>query len=151
MLLACTYAYNVGTMKERIEANTFIALLALFGPKMIAPLVVRPSKPKPTGVVGLTKEQADWLRALMGTNRSGPMRGAVRGMITFDSRPWLKEITPPTLVIAATNDAAVPRYHFDMLVNGIPGAAGRLVDRADHALISTHTRQLADIICAEWQ
>ena len=27
---------------------------------------------------GLTKEQADWLRALMATNRSGPMRGAVR-------------------------------------------------------------------------
>ena len=68
--------------------------------------------------------------------------------MTFDSRAWLREITTPTLVIGGTHDHAVPRHHFDALVNGIPGASGLLVDRADHTLVWTHTRQLADILLA---
>ena len=84
----------------------------------------------------------------MGMNHSGPMRGAVRGMITFDSRSWLSEITAPTLVVGGADDIGVPRYHFDMLVNGIPGASGRLFERAGHALIWTHTRQFAEVIRA---
>jgi pimeloyl-ACP methyl ester carboxylesterase len=84
----------------------------------------------------------------MATNRSGPMRGAVRGMATFDSRPWLAELKAPTLVIGGADDTAVPRYHFDTLVNGIPGARGRLVERAGHTLIWTHTNEFAEIIRA---
>lgn len=145
LVLACTYAYNMGTPRERIEASLFLALVALLGPRTIADLVVRPSKPKHTGAIGPTKEQADWLRDLMGTNHSGPMRGAVRGMITFDSRSWLSGITAPTLVVGGADDIGVPRYHFDMLVNGIPGASGRQFERAGHTLIWTHTRQLADV------
>ena len=67
----------------------------------------------------------------------------------FDSRPWLKEINAPTLVVGGTHDFAMPRHHFDTLVNGIPGAFGRLVDRAGHTLVWTHTRELAEIICAQ--
>ena len=37
-----------------------------------------------------------------------------------------------------------------MLVNGIPGARGRLVERAGHMLIWTHTREFAQIVRAEW-
>ena len=56
-------------------------------------------------------------------------------LLTFDSRPWLKEISAPTLVVGGTHDTAVPKHHFDTLVHGIPGAVGRLVDRAGHTLI----------------
>ena len=78
------------------------------------------------------------------------MREAARGLVSFDSRPWLSEIMTPTLVVGGTHDAAVPAYHFDTLVNYIPGAVGRLVDRAGHKLVWTHTRELADIICTQW-
>ena len=44
----------------------------------------------------------------MGTNHSGQMRGAVRGMITFDSRSWLSKITARTLVVGGAADIGVP-------------------------------------------
>jgi len=34
----------------------------------------------------------------------------------------------------------------DALLRGIPNAEGTLIDGADHKLIWTHTRQLADLI-----
>lgn len=134
-----------------MEASVFLTLLTLFTPRTLANLVVQPSKPKPAGEIGLNKTQVDWLRALMATNRAPPMRGAVRGMVTFDSRPWLGEIRVPTLVVGGTHDTAVPQYHFDQLVNGIPGARGLLVERAGHPLIWTHTRELAEIVQTQWQ
>ena len=76
------------------------------------------------------------------------MRGAVRGLVTFDSRPWLGEIGAPTLVVGGTHDEAVPRHHFDTLVGGIPGAVrptGRA--RRSHPRLD-HTREFADIIGA---
>jgi 3-oxoadipate enol-lactonase len=151
MMLACTYACNVATLRERIEAGVFLSLLTLFSPGTIAALLVRLSKLDRTGAIGLTKQQADWLRALMATNRAAPMRGAVRGLMTFDSRSWLKDIKAPTVVVGGTHDIAVPRYHFDTLVKGIPGARGRLVERAGHTLIWTHTRELAEIIRTQSQ
>lgn len=146
LILACTYACNAVTLKERIEGEAFAALLRVFSPGTLAKLILRAWKPKATGAIGLTRAQAEWLRSLMAANRAPAMRGAVRGLITFDSRAWLNEIAVPTLVVGATQDHAVPRYHFDMLVRGIPGAAGRLVDRADHTLVWTHTRELAELM-----
>jgi hypothetical protein len=51
-------------------------------------------------------------------------------------------------VIGGTHDTAVPRHHYDALVGGIPGAEGRLVERAGHTLIWAHTRELAEIVRA---
>jgi len=83
------------------------------------------------------------------------MRGAVRdGLLGFDSRPWLSTIAAPTLVIGGSGDRAVPRHHFDMLVTSIPGARGREIEGAGHALIWTHTDQLTNIIrnqAAAWR
>ena len=148
MVLACTYANNVGTLRERLEATVFAVLLGFLSPGMLANLLVHPSRPGPAGAIGLTREQAVWLRSLMAANRWGPMRAAVQGMVTFDSRPWLKELQTPTLVIGGAQDTAVPQYHFDTLVNGIPQARGRLVERAGHTLIWTHTREFAEIVSA---
>lgn len=148
LILACTYACNVSTLRERLEGEVFAALLRVFNPGTLAKLIMRPSKPRPTGPIGLTMAQAEWLRSIMSANRAPAMRGAVKGLVTFDSRAWLKEITAPTLVVGGTDDHAVPRHHFDTLVRGIPGAAGRLVDRAGHTLVWTHTRELADLMRA---
>ena len=146
LVLGCTYACNASTFRERLECEVFAALLRIFSPGALSKLILRPSNPKPTGAIGLTGEQAEWMRSIMSANRAPAMRGAVRGLISFDSRAWLKEIAAPTLVVGGTHDHAVPRHHFDMLVNGIPGAAGRLFDRAGHALVWTHSRELADLV-----
>jgi hypothetical protein len=53
-----------------MQASVFLTLLTLFSPRILANLVVRPSKPKPAGEIGLNKTQVDWLRALMATNRA---------------------------------------------------------------------------------
>jgi len=146
MILACTYACSVATFRERLQTSVLISLLTLLGPRKTANMVVQPWKLNRSGAVGLTTEQANRIRALMVTNRTGPTRGAIRGQANFDSRPWLKNIKVPTIVVGGTHDAAVPQYHFDTLVNGIPGARGRLIDRAGHTLIWTHTRDFAEII-----
>jgi 3-oxoadipate enol-lactonase len=146
LLLTCTYAYKVATLRERIEANILIALLALFTPRTIANLILWPSKNKLSGAIGLNETQVAWLRALIGANRASAMRAAARGLVSFDSRPWLKEIAVPTLVIGGACDTAVPQHHFKALVNGIPGACGLLVEHAEHWLLWTHTRELGEII-----
>jgi 3-oxoadipate enol-lactonase len=149
LILACTYACNVSTPRERLEAGVLLTLLRFFSPGTIAKLILRASRPKPTGAIGITTEQAVWVRSILAANRAPAMRGAVRGLITFDSRPWLNEIAVPTLVVGGTHDFGVPQHHFDTLANGIPGASGRLVDRAGHTLVWTHTRELAEIIRAQ--
>ena len=146
LILGCTYACNTSTLRERLECEVFAALLRISSPATLAKLFVRASKSKPTGAIGLTRQQAEWLRTIMSANPASAMRGAVRGLITFDSRSWLKEITAPTLVVGGIHDVAVPRRHFNTLVSKIPCAAGQLVDRAGHALVWTHTCELADLV-----
>jgi 3-oxoadipate enol-lactonase len=148
LILGCTYACNISTLRERLECEVFAALLRISNPATLAKIIVRPSKSKPTGAIGLTRQQAEWLRTIMSANPAPAMRGAVRGLITFDSRSWLKEITAPTLVVGGIHDVAVPRHHFNTLVSGISGAVGRLFDRAGHALAWTHTCELAELVCA---
>jgi 3-oxoadipate enol-lactonase len=145
LYLCCTYARNATTLRERIEGEVGVALLMIFTPGALARIVFRSSK---RGRMGLALEQTDQLRALMAANCARPMRGALRGLVDFDSRPWLGEIAAPTLVIAGADDHAVPRHHFDALLQGILNAEGALIDGADHTLIWTHTRQLAELISA---
>jgi 3-oxoadipate enol-lactonase len=146
LILTCTYACSASTLRDRLQATVLIALLRFLGPGAVAKLFIRPWKPKPTGMIGLNKEQAAWLQSLLAANRAKAMRGAASGLISFDARPWLKKIQVPTLVIGGTHDIAVPSHHYDTLLNGIPGAKGCLLGRAGHGLAWTHTRELAEII-----
>jgi 3-oxoadipate enol-lactonase len=150
MMLVCTYACNASTARERVEAGVLQVLLTLFSTRTLVSLIIRPSKTKPAGEIGLTGAQAVWLRAQMGANRASQMREAARALVTFDSRSWLGELNVPTLVVGGTHDAGVPQHHFDALVNGIPGARGMLIQRGGHTLLWTHTHELADIVRAEW-
>lgn len=149
LMLGCTYACNASTPRERIETGVFLGLLRVLSPATVAKLLLWASKPKPGGAIGLTTEQAAWLQSILAANRALAMRGAFRGLITFDSRPWLNEIRVPTLIVGGTHDVGVPQHHFDTLVAGIPEAVGRLVDHAGHALVWTYTRELADLICEQ--
>src|SRR5262249_24263035 len=110
-----------------LEAGVLLTLMHLVSPSSIGKLVVYASKPKCAGDIALTREQAKWLQSLIAGNRAPAMRGAVKGLMTFDSRGWLIELTVPTLVVGGTHDTAVPRHHFDTLVRRIPGAVGHLI------------------------
>jgi pimeloyl-ACP methyl ester carboxylesterase len=94
----------------------------------------------------MTSERSAWLREIMGANGRREMREAAKGLLSFDSRPWLKDIAVPTFVIAGQRDTAVPAHHFDALMFGIPGAAGTVVQGAGHTLLWTHTAELAGLI-----
>jgi len=66
--------------------------------------------------------------------------------MAFDSMPRLAEIACPTLIVAGSNDQAVPIHHPKMLHDGITGSRLAIVDGADHALIWTHTDAFLRII-----
>ena len=143
LFLACTYACNVMTMRERVEGLVLLGVHTFVSPRTLAKVIVRQGQ----GPSGMTDEQVKWLRNIIGRNGRRQMRGAVRdGLLGFDSRPWLKTISVPTFVIAGSGDQAVPRHHFDLLVAAIPGAQGREIEGAGHALLWTHTNRLASII-----
>jgi pimeloyl-ACP methyl ester carboxylesterase len=74
------------------------------------------------------------------------MVAAVEAMKAFDSCPWLQQIACPTLVIAGTEDTAVPLAHAHMLAQGIPGTQLRVVDGAGHTLIWTHTDIFVQVV-----
>src|SRR5438874_2578580 len=97
-----------GLMASGTMFDPLVELLRDLSPGTIAKLILRASKPKQGEAIGLTREQAEWVQSILAANRFPAMRGAVRGLITFDSRPWLNEIRVPTLVVGGTHDFGVP-------------------------------------------
>jgi pimeloyl-ACP methyl ester carboxylesterase len=146
LLLVCTYACNVATIREYLEGLALVASLSILSPRALARFIVQPGR---AATPGLTEERAAWLRGIIGANDRKTMRPAATGLLTFDSRPWLKDISVPTFVIAGAEDTAVPAHHFYTLVSGIPGAQGAMVQGAGHTLLWTHTKELADLIRAQ--
>jgi 3-oxoadipate enol-lactonase len=143
LFLTCTYACNIMTLRERIEGLVLLGVHTLVSPRTLAKVIVREGP----ALSGMTDKQVRWLREIIGRNGRRQMRGAVRdGLLRFDSRPWLNTIAVPTLVIGGSGDRAVPRHHFEMLMSTIPGARGREIEGAGHALLWTHTDRLASII-----
>ena len=136
LILACTYAYNALSFREKIEDRLRPWLMRLLGPRRLIHFAIR------TGALGpLDAEQAHRLEAMLASNGTRQMIAAARGLTTFDSRPWLAHIPQPTLIIAGNNDSAVPLAHAQMLVHGIPGARLEIIANAGHVLIWTHTDQ----------
>ena len=74
------------------------------------------------------------------------MVAAWRAAMAFDSRSRLAEIRCPTLVVAASEDNAVPMHHAKMLHAGIAGSELVIVEDADHALIWTRSGEFVRIV-----
>jgi pimeloyl-ACP methyl ester carboxylesterase len=136
LMLACTYAYNALSFREKIEDRLRPWLMRLLGPGRLMRVAIR------TGALGpLDAEHAQRLETLLASMGTRQMLVASQGLTTFDSRPWLAEIRQPTLIIAGENDPAVPLAHAQMLVQGIAGARLERIANAGHLLIWTHTDQ----------
>lgn len=103
LVLACTFAFNMATWRERVEGHALPPALRILGMRRVAKLVVSQAGPQ------LGKERARWLAGLMADQDGTVMISAWKAAMAFDSRPRLAEITCPTLVIAASNDRAVQK------------------------------------------
>jgi len=136
LVLACTYAFNMATAREKLEGQLAPLLINVLGMRRLAKLVV--SK----GATQLSNERADWLIGLIGDQDRKLMLSAWRETMAFDSRRRLREITCPTLIIAGSADRGVPIHHAKMLHDGITDSQLVVITGADHALIWTHTHEL---------
>lgn len=132
LVLACTYAFNMATVRERLEGHLAPLLLNLLGMKGFARLIIA------QGLQQVRKERADWVLGLIADQDRKTMAAAWKAAMAFDSRGRLGQIKCPTLVVAGANDEAVPLHHARLLHNEITGSQLIVIDGADHALIWTH-------------
>ncbi|MFE9690135.1 alpha/beta fold hydrolase [Micromonospora sp. NPDC005806] len=139
LVLACTYAFNMVTWREKVEGQVVPLMLRVLGLRLMAKLVVS------RGASQLGKERADWLAGLMADQDRTLMVSAWKETMAFDSRRRLTQIACPSLVLAASNDQAVPIHHAKMLHDGIAGSRLIVIDDADHALIWTHPDEFARV------
>lgn len=141
LVLACTYAHNGLSRRERIENTALLWLMRLLGTRAVARIAAHP------GIGGgtlLTPERTRWLRNILASNDTVRMVEAMRAMITFDRGRWLGEISCPTLVPRGSEDNAVPMAHSQMLAREIKDAQLRVVEGAGHTLIWTHAEELVE-------
>jgi len=142
LILACTYAYNMLSHREQVEGMLAPWMVRILGMRGLARLLFSGAG----GGQRLPAETAGWLQGILAANDKARMVAAVEAMKAFDSRPWLREIRSPTLVIAGAEDTAVPLAHARMLTQGIPGAQLRIVDGAGHTLIWTHAAIFVQLV-----
>ena len=133
LVLACTFADNMLSRRERLEGMLSPWLVRILGLRWLARLAIYGA-----GGQRVTAETARWLQGILATNDKARMVAALAAMKAFDSRSWLHQIPCPTLVIAGAEDAAVPLAHAQMLAQGIPGAQLCVIDGAGHFLFLTH-------------
>ena len=65
--------------------------------------------------------------------------------MAFDSRQRIAEITCPTLIVAGSQDRAVPMHHAQMLHEGTRGSKLVVIPGAGHTLIWTHPDELVRV------
>ncbi|MEZ4868675.1 MAG: alpha/beta hydrolase [Caldilineaceae bacterium] len=129
LVLACTYAFNMATLREKFEGHLVPVLVQLLGMRRFARLVIA------QGLKQVSQARADWVVDLIANQDRKLMVTAWREAMAFDSRRRLAEIQCPTLIIAAANDEAVPIHHAQMLHDGIKHSQLVVIEDADHALI----------------
>lgn len=129
LVLACTYAFNMATFREWTEGRLAPLLINILGMRRLAKLVTS------RGLKEVSKERVDRVVDLIAAQDQKSMVSAWRAAMAFDSRSRLAEINCPTLIVAASNDIAVPLHHAKMLQAGITGSQLVVVDGATHALI----------------
>ena len=133
LVLACTFAHNMLTPRERLEGMLSPWLVRILGLRRLARLAIDNG-----GGQRVPSEKASWLEEIIAANDTARMVAALEAMKAFDSRAWLSQITCPTLVIAGAEDEAVPLAHAQMLKQAISNARLHMIDGAGHFLILTH-------------
>jgi 3-oxoadipate enol-lactonase len=140
LVLACTYAFNMATFRERLEGRLVPFLIRSLGMRRFASLVIS------MGLKQVRKERADRVVGLIAEQDAGLMVTAWREAMTFDSRRRLGEIRCPTLVVGGSVDDAVPLHHARMLHDGIAESELVVIEGADHALVWARPDDLVRVV-----
>jgi pimeloyl-ACP methyl ester carboxylesterase len=139
LVLGCTFAYNMATPREWLEGHVTPFLLRVLGPRRFAAFVVA------QGAKELSNERAAWLVNLMAHQDRRLMVAAWKETMAFDSRKRLGGIACPTLIVAGSEDQAVPLHHAQMLHVGIRGSQLVVIEGAGHSLIWTHSNEFVRV------
>ena len=129
LVLACTYAFNMATVREQVEGRIAPVLVRALGMPRFARIVMA------LGVKQVSAERSAWIADLIGSQDATLMIAAWRAAMAFDSRARLGEIACPTLVLAGAADKGVPMHHARQLHEGIAHSRLVVIDGADHAMI----------------
>jgi pimeloyl-ACP methyl ester carboxylesterase len=108
------------------------------------------AKPGTGGGPRMTSEQIHWLHGMLASNDKARMAQAAAQLARFDSRPWLKDLAAPTLVVRGAQDTAVPAHHATMLAHDIRDARTVVINEAGHTMIWTHPDDLAQLLADWW-
>ena len=131
LVLACAYAYNRGTLREKAEAAVVPWVIRGLGMQKFSRFMF--SRARQSGAESLASPAQ-----IMASNAKRLMLAALHEAMFFDARPLLSRIEAPTLIIAGAKDDAVPMHHADQLVSGINGARLEVVPEGKHTLIWTN-------------
>jgi pimeloyl-ACP methyl ester carboxylesterase len=139
LVLACTYAYNMASLREKVEGRLVPFFIRAMGIRRFAKLVLS------QGLKQVAKDRADWVTGMIGSQDERLMIEAWKAAIAFDSRSRLSEIKCPTLIIAGSADKGIPLHHAHMLHDGISGSKLVIMEGADHALLWSHPEEFARV------
>ena len=142
LVLACTYAFNRGSVREQVEGRVAPVLVRALGMPHFARFVMA------LGVKHLSAERSAWITGLIGRQDTTLMIAAWRAAMAFDSRARLGEIASPTLVLAGAADKGVPMHHARQLHEGIAHSRLVVIDGGDHALIWAMPDAFADAVAS---
>lgn len=132
LALLATFAHKPATRAERWQERFMGTALRKLAPGKALRLV------DPALVEALGKmnaEQFEFYRDMLADNRDDVARLAVRDLFRFDSRPHLRRLRQPALVLAAEDDLVVPVRHARELAKELPEARLVVFDSGGHALL----------------
>jgi 3-oxoadipate enol-lactonase len=132
LALVCSYARSAATLREQIESRLRPELFRLIGMRGMGALAARRA---PAG-------DSAFVRDIIAANHGQRVAPVARALLSFDSRPWLHELTCPTLVVAGEADTTTPPHHARELASLIPNAQLQTIPRAGHWLVKTHADAL---------
>jgi len=139
LILANTYAYNMATVKERIEGKLAPLLIRLLGMRLFAQFVIA------VGTKQVPDSSKRRIIEILADQDASLMTTAWHEAMRFDSRDRLGEIECPTLIIAGAGDNAVPMHHARTLHAGIANSKLIVVEGADHALLWARSETLVSL------
>lgn len=144
--LCCTFSYKSMSVTERMQKTMAPYIVKRLGAKGLAKYVFKGM----SGGAQMNDEAWGQYKKMITMCDDEKIYQSVKTIMSFDSRPWLKSIKQPTLVISSKDDLVVPPHHQELLASEIPNARLRSIEGAGHALIFTHTTKFVEIVDKFW-
>lgn len=143
LILSATYAYKPQTALERLQGALLPGILRTNLATFAATILDNFIFPELISQDALTQEFLSWYKRTLRQNRPQVLLSDARELFSFDSRPYLKKIQVPTLIISGERDLLVPPHHAKELAQNIPRAQWISYPNAGHGFIFTHRKFFA--------